>query len=138
MLFCKVFIFVIKIYLDCFNSVSKMLYIVAYVIMKGSHVESFFCYITIAYFCNNCSPFVNLFNSYMMLLGNVLIIDLFESYIVQCKFNVNVCILIKIHWLLLMEMCWRDFLMIIYCFLWLHNCVVHIPLIVICQYIMFA
>jgi hypothetical protein len=69
-----------------------MLYIVAYVIMKVSHVESFFCYITIAYFCNNCSPFVNLFNSYMMLLGNVLIIDLFESCIVQCKFNVNVCI----------------------------------------------
>jgi hypothetical protein len=83
----------------------QMLYIVAYVIINGSHVESFFCYITLAYFCNNCSPFVNLFNNYMMLLGNVLIIDLFESYIVQCKFNVNVCISIKIHCLLLMKMC---------------------------------
>jgi hypothetical protein len=96
MLFCKVFIFVIK-YIWIVLIQLQMLYIVAYVIMKGSHVESFFCYITIAYFCNNCSPFVNLFNSYMMLLGNVLIIDLFESCIVQCKFNVNVCILIKIH-----------------------------------------
>ncbi len=116
----------------------QMLYIVAYVIMKGSHVESFFCYMTLAYFCNNFSPFVHLFNNYMMLLGDVLIFDFFESYIVQCKFNVNVCILINIHRLLLMKMCWRDFFNDYLLFLWLHICVVHIPFIVICQYIMFA
>lgn len=74
-----------------------MLYIVAYVIMKGSHVESFFSYMTLAYFCNNCSQFEILFNNYMMLLGNFLVINLFESYIVQYKFKVNVCVLIKIH-----------------------------------------
>jgi hypothetical protein len=88
-LFCKVFLLVMN-YIWIVLVQFQMLHIVAY-------YERMACYIMFAYFCNNCSPFVNFFNNYMMLLGNVLIIDLFESYIVQCKFDVNVCILIKIH-----------------------------------------
>jgi hypothetical protein len=69
-----------------------------------------------------------LINNWMESFDNFFIVGLFESYIVQCRFSVNACILTKIQWLLFMKICWRQLvkylcivLMIVYVCCWYPN-----------------
>jgi hypothetical protein len=50
----------------------------------------------------------------MISFGIVLVNGLFESYIAQCELGTEMCILIKIQWLLLIERCWREFFIILF------------------------
>jgi hypothetical protein len=49
-----------------------------------------------------------LVNNWMVLFGIFFVVGMFESYIVQCKFSVDACILSKIQRLLFMKLCWRQ------------------------------
>ncbi len=55
----------------------------------------FSCCITIGYEYSKCFTLMMLVNNCVP-FGNFFVVDLFESYIVQCRFNVDVCILIKL------------------------------------------
>jgi hypothetical protein len=61
---------------------------------------------TFAYLYNTFSTHINFWSNYMVSLGNVVMIGLFQSYIVQCEQGVDVCISTNIQWLLLLKMCW--------------------------------
>jgi hypothetical protein len=47
---------------------------------------------TFAYLYNTFSTHINFWSNYMVSLGNVVMIGLFQSYIVQCEQGVDVCI----------------------------------------------
>jgi len=58
---------------------------IAYVIVKTPHDELSICCIIFAYVYNKLFTFISLHNIWIMLLGNVFVISICESYIVQCK-----------------------------------------------------
>jgi hypothetical protein len=68
-----------------------------YVIMKSLQNELFSCYITFADEYSKCFTFMMLVSDWMVSVGNSFVVDLLESYIVQFKFNLDVCIWTNIH-----------------------------------------
>ncbi len=72
---------------------------VACAIVNTPHDEFSICCITFVYVYNKFT-FISLHNNWIVLLGNFFVIDMCESYIVQCKLGVN----------MFMNMCWRHFL----------------------------
>ncbi len=93
------------IYLDCSGLIPNVISI-AYAIVKRPHDELCVCCMTFAYLYNTFSTHINFWSNYMVSLGNVVMIGLFQSYIVQCEQGVDVCISTNIQWLLLLKMCW--------------------------------
>ncbi len=64
----------------------------AYVVVKNPQDELFNCCITFAYEYNKCFIFMMLINNWKVLFGDFFVVNLFESYIVQCKSGVDACI----------------------------------------------
>ncbi len=68
---------------------------IAYVIMKTPHDELSICCITFAYVYNKLFTFISLHNNWIVSLGSFFIIGICESYIIQCKLEVDKWIFIK-------------------------------------------
>jgi len=104
--FCKCVRICVKTYWYSLGSNLNIMSI-AYVIVKTPYDELSICYITFAYVYNKLFTFISLHNSWIVSLGNFFIIDICESYIVQCKLGVDMWIFTNIQWSLFMNMCWR-------------------------------
>jgi hypothetical protein len=63
---------------------------------ENTHDELSICCITFAYVYNKLFTFISLHNNWIVLLGNFFIIDICESYIIQCKLGVDVWIFTNI------------------------------------------
>ncbi len=62
-----------------------------YAIVKNLQDELSSCCMTLAYEYSKCFTFMMLVSNWMVLVHNFLVVDLLESYIVQCRFNLDVC-----------------------------------------------
>jgi hypothetical protein len=83
------------IYLDCSTLIPNVISI-AYAIVKRSHDELCVCCMIFVYLYNKFSNHINFWSNYMVSLCYVVMIGLFQSYIVQCEQGVDVCISINI------------------------------------------
>jgi hypothetical protein len=112
------------LWIDFFGS-SPNVKLATYVIVKSLQNKLSNCCITFAYEYSKCFTFILLISNLIMSFGNFFIIGIFESYIVQCKSSVNVCIWTKIQWLLFMKICWWQLVRYLYIILMIaYMCVV--------------
>lgn len=82
---------------NIFLKVDSKCYILAtYVIVEIPQDESFVYCTTFANVDNKFSTLIILVSNCMVSFGNLLIISVFELYIVQCRLGVKTCILINI------------------------------------------
>ncbi len=100
----------VKTYWDFSRSNSNAMSIAYAIVKTHGHDELSICCITFTYVYNKLFTCISLHNNWTMLLSNVFVIGICESYIVQHKLRVDIWIFTNILWLLFMNMCWNHFL----------------------------
>ncbi len=75
---------------NIFFSVDSKRYVLAtYVVVKIPQDESFVCCMTFAYVYNKFSTLIIVVSNCMVSFGNLLIMNVFELYIVQCRLGMD-------------------------------------------------